>query len=104
MSYTIIHPGGLVDKPARERELLVGVDDTLLQLDTRQVPRADVARVACAALVTPEARDVSMDLASKPPGEGAATEHAAECFRGMLAGKSCDYGEAPADPPSLPGL
>merc|ERR1712196_405894 len=50
LDYTIIHPGGLVDKPGAERELLVGVDDELLELKSRQVPRADVARVCVESL------------------------------------------------------
>ena len=31
MSYTIIHPGGLIDKPGGEREIVFGVDDDLLK-------------------------------------------------------------------------
>jgi len=103
LDYTIIHPGGLVDAPACERELLVGVNDELLKLSTRQVPRADVARVACAALTAPKAAKVSMDLASKPPGDGVPTANAADVFA-ALRGKSCDYSDVKPDPPSLPSL
>jgi hypothetical protein len=39
LDYCIIHPGGLKDTPGGERELLVGVNDTLLEGDDRSVPR-----------------------------------------------------------------
>ena len=58
LEYSIIHPGGLVDDPGAKRELRVGVGDQLLQEEFRQVPRADVARVCCAALTAPEAAKV----------------------------------------------
>jgi len=103
LDYTIIHPGGLVDQPPAERELLVDVDDALLALTTRQVPRADVARVACAAVADrTTSAGLSFDLASKPVGEGEATADAKRCF-GLLKGRSCKY-EDTADPPSLPEL
>ena len=47
-----------VDDPGAKRELRVGVGDALLQEEFRQVPRADVARVSCAALTSPEAAKV----------------------------------------------
>ena len=103
LDYTIIHPGGLVDAPPRERQLDVDVDDVLLERKSRQVPRSDVARVACAALAKKElCKNLSFDLVSLPVGEGTITEHAADLF-GRLGGKSCKYEES-ADPPSLPGL
>jgi len=105
MDYTIIHPGGLVDTPPRERQLNADVDDKLLERKSRQVPRSDVARVACAAVAKPEiARRLSFDLASLPVGEGTVTEHAADVFA-QLKGRSCKYEEPPPpDPPSLPAL
>lgn len=45
MDYTIIHPGGLLDEPGGKRQLVLGVDDTLLQREKRSIPRADVAQV-----------------------------------------------------------
>ena len=47
-----------------------GGDDRLLDGDRRSVPRADVARVVCGALLDPSAVAVSFDLASREPGEG----------------------------------
>lgn len=101
-SYTIVHPGGLVDKPGGVRELSVGVDDELLQRTSRQVPRADVARVCCAALTDPAAANLSFDLASLPEGEGTVTTAAKDVFA-MLKGKSCDYSKVLPDPPSIFG-
>ncbi|KAJ1490605.1 hypothetical protein T484DRAFT_1776731 [Baffinella frigidus] len=48
--YTIIHPGGLSNKPGGEREIVVGVNDDLLDNfaelgASRSIPRADVAEV-----------------------------------------------------------
>ncbi|EOD34154.1 hypothetical protein EMIHUDRAFT_429362 [Emiliania huxleyi CCMP1516] len=100
LEYTIIHPGGLVDKPAGARELTVGVDDELLGQAFRQVPRADVARVCCAALTEPAAADLSLDLASRPEGEGAVTDSPGSLFA-SLGGKSCDYSTVLDDPPSI---
>lgn len=71
--YTIIRAGGLLDKPGSLRELLVGKDDELLQLETRTVPRADVAEVCLQALQFEEAKFKAFDLASKPEGSGAPT-------------------------------
>jgi len=102
MDYTIIHPGGLVDSAPAERQLDVDVDDRLLDRTSRQVPRADVARVACAAVAKGLGKGKSFDLASLPVGEGKATVHAADVFD-KLRGKTCKYEDA-ADPPSLPEL
>ena len=102
MDYTIIHPGGLVDTPSAERQLDVDVDDVLLERESRQVPRGDVARVACAAVAKGLGKGKSFDLVSLPVGEGVVTANAADVF-GKLGGKTCKYEDA-ADPPSLPGL
>jgi len=98
--YTIVHPGGLVDTAAGKRELTVDVDDNLLSLKSRQVPRADVARVCCAALFDSAALKISFDLASKPEGEGEITVDAATVFK-TLGDKTCDYSVVAPDPPSI---
>lgn len=100
LAFTIIHPGGLVDEEPSKRELTVGVDDELLALKSRQVPRSDVARVCAAALVNDAALNVSFDLASKPAGEGEVTVHAADVFA-RLEGRTCDYSNVIPDPPSI---
>jgi len=98
--YTIIHPGGLVDSAAGKRELTVDVDDNLLSMKSRQVPRADVARVCCAALFDPAALNKSFDLASKPEGEGEVSTDAAVVFE-TLGDRTCDYSVVVPDPPSI---
>lgn len=104
LDYTIIHPGGLVDAPPGERQLDVDVDDALLQRKARQVPRSDVARVACAAVARGLGKKKSFDLVSRPVGEGKVTKHAVDVFT-ALGSKTCKYEDpAPVDPPSLPGL
>ena len=81
-----------------------GVDDELLsQMANRQVPRSDVARVACEALRNAQASKISFDLASKPVGEGTPTLDASTVF-GALNGRTCNYDDTPIEPPSLPSL
>ena len=70
LPYTIVHPGGLLDEPAGQRKLVVGVDDTLLDTKTRSVPRGDVAEVCVQCVGAPWALNKAFDLASKPPEEG----------------------------------
>ncbi len=100
LTYTIIHPGGLVDEPPSARELVVGVDDEMLQLQSRSVARADVARVCCAALVEPAAANKSFDLASREVGVGTPTRDARSVFA-TLGARTCDYGQDEPDPPSI---
>jgi len=69
LPYTIVHPGGLLDEPAGQRELVVGVDDALLETQTRSVPRGDVAEVCVRCVGAPWALNRAFDLASKPPTE-----------------------------------
>ncbi|KAK9830602.1 hypothetical protein WJX81_003718 [Elliptochloris bilobata] len=82
-SYTIIHPGGLLDAPGGERELVLGVDDQLLAASPRSIPRADVAELCVQALLLPEARNRSIDVISKEPGSGQPTSDFAALLRGM---------------------
>mmetsp|Transcript_6153 Transcript_6153/g.18593 ORF Transcript_6153/g.18593 Transcript_6153/m.18593 type:complete len:309 (-) Transcript_6153:170-1096(-) len=100
LTYTIIHPGGLIDEPGWQRELVVGVDDELLSLQSRSIPRADVARVCRAALASHSAANLSFDIATKPKDEGTPTIRAADVFA-TLDGKSCDYSTVLDDPPSV---
>mmetsp|Transcript_88815 Transcript_88815/g.177610 ORF Transcript_88815/g.177610 Transcript_88815/m.177610 type:complete len:316 (+) Transcript_88815:127-1074(+) len=107
LDYTIIHPGGLVDSPGGKRKLAVGVDDVLLDNKFRQVPRADVARMCCAAVADPEAaglaKCVSFDLTSKPEGEGNPTLGLTGIRAALAAlkGASCNYNEVLSDPRSI---
>eukprot|EP00629_Pelagomonadales_sp_RCC1024_P001039 CAMPEP_0119280290 /NCGR_PEP_ID=MMETSP1329-20130426/22353_1 /TAXON_ID=114041 /ORGANISM="Genus nov. species nov., Strain RCC1024" /LENGTH=292 /DNA_ID=CAMNT_0007280873 /DNA_START=254 /DNA_END=1129 /DNA_ORIENTATION=+ len=86
LTYTVVHPGGLVDEPGGARELTVGIDDELLGQKSRSVARADVARVCVAALFNEKAENLAFDLASKPAGEGTATADAAAVFDQLTPG------------------
>lgn len=93
--YTIIHPGGLLPHapkkthvPGGERELLVGVDDSLLNT---VIPREDVAEVCVQALKTPEARNRSFDLSARAPGEGKPWDGNLSTLLAKLNGANCKY-------------
>ena len=65
MQYTIIHPGGLLDKAGGEREIVFGINDELLSEKVRSIPRADVAEVCLQSLLQPGAINRSFDIISK---------------------------------------
>mmetsp|Transcript_8785 Transcript_8785/g.18774 ORF Transcript_8785/g.18774 Transcript_8785/m.18774 type:complete len:311 (+) Transcript_8785:76-1008(+) len=91
LTFTIIHPGGLIDQKGGERQLVVDVDDKLLQRTTRSIPREDVAEVAVQCLSLEEARNKAFDVISLPPGEGSGpTKDFGELLR-SLKGATCDY-------------
>ncbi len=69
LSYTIIRPGGLTTAPATGDVLVGEGGDTV----SGTVPRADVARLLVAALFTPEARDRTFEVVSRPGARGRAT-------------------------------
>jgi uncharacterized protein YbjT (DUF2867 family) len=71
LPYTIIHPGGLLDKAGGEREIVFGVDDELLKEKTRSIPRADVAEVCVQSLLSPLALNRAFDVISREPAGGA---------------------------------
>ena len=102
VDFTVIHPGGLLDKKGGARELLVGVDDTLLDGDRRSVPRADVAEMAVRCLTMEEARDLSFDLASREEGEGAGPTRDFSALLAGLDGKTADYSIPEGSPVPLP--
>lgn len=60
--YTIVRPGGLVDKPGGEGGIRLEQGDR----GTGFIPRADVARVCVAALESPAARNRTFELYSGP--------------------------------------
>lgn len=68
VTYTLIRPGGLLDKDGGLRELLIGKDDELLATDTKTIPRADVAEVCVQAILHDEVKNKAFDLTSKPEG------------------------------------
>jgi uncharacterized protein YbjT (DUF2867 family) len=99
LTYTIIHPGGLVDKPGGCRELVVGVDDVMVDGEgTNTIPRDDVAETMVQALRHPAFRNRSFDLRSKLEGDGDPTSDFARLLA-PLGGRDCDYalGRIPDD-------
>eukprot|EP00928_Gymnodinium_smaydae_P071667 TRINITY_DN5519_c0_g1_i4.p1 TRINITY_DN5519_c0_g1~~TRINITY_DN5519_c0_g1_i4.p1 ORF type:complete len:825 (+),score=208.90 TRINITY_DN5519_c0_g1_i4:58-2475(+) len=79
LPYTIIHPGGLLPHfgnkvvPGGERELLVGVNDTMMENSTKErcIPREDVAEVVVQCALAPsDYKKKVFDLASKDPSLG----------------------------------
>lgn len=80
VDYTIIHPGGLLNKPGGERELVLGVNDELLDNfgergATRAIPREDVAELVVQALRYKDlVRNKNLDVVSKDVGAGKVTD------------------------------
>ncbi|KAI8465986.1 MAG: isomerase [Monoraphidium minutum] len=90
LRYTIIHPGGLIDEAGGAKQLVLGVDDALLTHVPRNIPRADVAALAVAAIGCDAAAGRSFDVVAAPPAEGAALNNdATALLTGMAA--NCDY-------------
>mmetsp|Transcript_23522 Transcript_23522/g.39430 ORF Transcript_23522/g.39430 Transcript_23522/m.39430 type:complete len:419 (-) Transcript_23522:590-1846(-) len=98
--YTIIHAGELLPHPGPSmqrseggrRELVVGVDDTVLEtMDTRVIPREDVAEVIVQALTTPAATNRSFDLVSKHEGVGEVWDKRLRPLLDSLRGRNCTY-------------
>ena len=99
LTYTIIHPGGLVDKPGGCRELVVGVDDVMVDGEgTNTIPRDDVAETMVQSLRHEAFRNRSFDLRSKLEGDGEATSDFSRLLA-PLGGRDCDYslGKIPDD-------
>jgi len=69
--YTILRPGRLLDEPA-SGDVLVGEGGT--RLGGGSIPRADVARLMVAALVTPEAYNRTFEIVSRAGFRGGAGE------------------------------
>lgn len=73
LPFVIVKPCGLIDSAPREAELLVGHDDSLVDIDPPLIPRSDVARVAVAglqrSLFTKDMR-LRFDLCSQEPATG----------------------------------
>lgn len=98
LKYTIVHPGGLINEPGNQRELIVGVDDDRVTYggegSPRTVPRDDVARVMMEACRNPEAYgNRSFDLRAQEPTDGEESVVATDfsTLLDSLEGKNCDY-------------
>ena len=94
---SVVHPGGLIDQPGGQREILVGVDDSLLKGTVRSIPRADVAALSVACAILPEAKNVSLDAVARAPEDSKnPTTDFAAVLR-TLGGRTAKYIELPAE-------
>lgn len=94
----VCHPGGLIDQPGGQREILVGVDDSLLKGTVRSIPRADVAALCVACATLKEAKNVSLDAVARSPEDskkGPTTDFAA--LLRTLGGRTAKYIELPSE-------
>lgn len=66
LAYTILHPGGLTDKPGGKSQIILDVDDALLTRKVRSIPREDVAEVCVQALQQVGAQRRSIDIIADP--------------------------------------
>jgi hypothetical protein len=78
-----------VDEPAGARQLLVGVDDTLLKRTSRSIPRADVAALAIGCIGLKQALNRSFDVIAAPAGEGSPSSDWGALLGGLKG--DCDY-------------
>ncbi|MFC6835003.1 SDR family oxidoreductase [Halomarina ordinaria] len=69
LTYTVLRPGGLTDAPATGDVLVGEGGDTV----SGTVPRADVARLALAALFTPESENRTFEVVSRAGRRGDVT-------------------------------
>lgn len=73
LPFVIVKPCGLSNDSPREAELLVGHDDSLLEVSPPEVPRSDVARVIVAAFerfLSARHTDLRFDLCSRSSAAG----------------------------------
>lgn len=91
-TYTIVHPGGLINEPGGEREIVAGVDDDQSGTESRSIPRDDVAAVMLAAVRYPVAfKNRSFDIRAKPVGEGSPTTDMKDLLSKQIQDRNCDY-------------
>ena len=101
VDFTIIHPGGLLDKPgAPENSSWAWTTPSSPAIDA--LPRADVAETAVRCLTMDEARNLSFDLASREEGEGAGPTRDFAALLAGLDGKTADYSLPKGSPVPLP--
>jgi uncharacterized protein YbjT (DUF2867 family) len=89
LTYTVCHPGGLLDEAGGLRELVVGVDDEQVGTENRSIPRADVAEVLVSSLEHDSYKNRSFDVRSKPEGEGIVTADFGKLLNDLKG--NCDY-------------
>ena len=93
LDYTIIHPGGLLDIPASQQQLVLDVDDKLLANEKRSISREDVANLCVAALeVGKDGESISFDCIATEVEEGTEIVPATTALQEFMAkGISTDY-------------
>ncbi|GJD08569.1 Uncharacterized protein chloroplastic [Galdieria sulphuraria] len=64
--FTIIHPGGLVDKAESRRSLVIGHNDNLVNSTHRTISREEVADIALQSFLHEDAKYKSFDVVSAP--------------------------------------
>eukprot|EP01035_Chromulina_nebulosa_P017417 gene17417-22967_t len=89
--FTIVHSAALTNEKGGQREIIWDVDDSLLRTNYRKIPRDDVAEVLIQALLWKEAIGRSIDVSSRPVGQGIPTK---DWFRFWAMPGNCLY---PAD-------
>lgn len=90
ITYTVVHPGGLLNEPGGKRVLRVGVDDNIIEAESRSIPREDVAEVLVQSLIHKDFKNRSFDIVADPDsGSAVSTDFAT--LLGPLSGGNCDY-------------
>lgn len=82
--YTVLHPGGLVDKPAGGEEFVLDVDDKLLENKKRSISRADVANLCVAALTLGKGQKIALDCITREVEAGLVIKSADEALSEFL--------------------
>eukprot|EP00930_Biecheleria_cincta_P012405 TRINITY_DN11614_c0_g1_i1.p1 TRINITY_DN11614_c0_g1~~TRINITY_DN11614_c0_g1_i1.p1 ORF type:complete len:313 (-),score=65.81 TRINITY_DN11614_c0_g1_i1:84-1022(-) len=90
LDYTILHPGGLLNEPGGFRDLLVGVDDSLLAGSNRSIPREDVAEMMLQSLQHEVYKNRSLDVVAGPAAESCVAVDYGKLLD-SLKGANCDY-------------
>jgi hypothetical protein len=81
---------GLIDEKGGAKQLKLGVDDTLLNNNPRNIPREDVASLAVACIGLPAASKRTFDVVAVPVAAGASLDNSAGQLLSSLQG-NCDY-------------
>ncbi len=92
MRYTIIHPGGLLDKEEGVEQYVLDVDDKLIERKKRSISRADVANLCIAALTVGNRKGVSFDCVTEEANEGETVKSAEDALKEFLKeNKTANY-------------
>jgi uncharacterized protein YbjT (DUF2867 family) len=95
MTYTIVHPGGLLNEAGGVRELVVGVNDENLGTANRSIPRADVAELLVASIEHDIFKNRSFDVRSKPEGDGTVTTDFGKLLSDLKGNSDYSIGKIP---------